>query len=179
MPTYTFHLYQTQDADHNLPPRRSDDLEAHVTSRVSAKVEAVEGFTAELRVLVEERLLIALAELEQQVPQLCRQQELQAADAAERAGKLQEYEVRLEMVSRRLGTQEERLQSCFDRLERVPQLPQLRSLCREEAQKRLGEELPCMAQELSRHQDLLEEVQLQLQRFGGRWLGRSQGKEFS
>ena len=60
----------------------------------------------ELRTLVEERFLISLAELEQQVPQLLRQQELQTADAAERAGKLQEFEVRVEMVSRRLGTQE-------------------------------------------------------------------------
>ncbi|CAE7400458.1 unnamed protein product, partial [Symbiodinium necroappetens] len=161
-----------------MSPTRPGDSEADPApaqavsspSGVGAKVEVLQDFTAELRALVEERLLISLAELEQQVPQLCRQQELQAADTADRAGKLQEFEVRMEMVSRRLGTQEERLQSCFDRMERLPQLPQLRKLCREEAQKRLGEELPGLSGELSRQQEVLEEVQLQLQRLGGRWL---------
>ncbi|CAE6912363.1 unnamed protein product [Symbiodinium sp. CCMP2592] len=151
-----------------ISPKRLEDSEA--ADPAPAQVEVLQDFTAELRTLVEERLLISLAELEQQVPQLCRQQELQAADAAERAGKLQEFEVRMEMVSRRLGTQEERLQSCFDRMERLPQLPQLRKLCREEAQKRLGEELPGLSGDLARQQEVLDEVQLQLQRLGGRWL---------
>ncbi|CAK9016493.1 unnamed protein product [Durusdinium trenchii] len=104
------------------------------------KLEQLEHFCLDLRETLEDRLLLVLADLEKQVPDLLQKFQRESADGAERAEKLKELEVRVEMFCRRMSTQEERLQSCAERAEKSVALPQLRSLCREELQKKLTEE---------------------------------------
>ncbi|CAJ1462222.1 unnamed protein product [Effrenium voratum] len=127
---------------------------------VQSRLEHLEIFCCELRETLEDRLMLVLADL---VPELLQKLQRQAEEVADRASKLQELEVRVEMVSRRIGTQDERLQSCAERCERTPL--QLRSLCREELQRRLSEEdLPATALAVAKQQEALDEVRLQLQR---------------
>ncbi|CAK9016446.1 unnamed protein product [Durusdinium trenchii] len=72
------------------------------------KLEQLEHFCLDLRETLEDRLLLVLADLEKQVPDLLQKFQRESADGAERAEKLKELEVRVEMFCRRMSTQEER-----------------------------------------------------------------------
>ncbi|CAL1127882.1 unnamed protein product, partial [Cladocopium goreaui] len=143
----------------------SPSLEKAGAMPFEEKLEQLEHFCLDLRETLEDRLLLVLADLEKQVPDLLQKFQRESEDGAERAEKLRELEVRVEMFCRRMSTQEERLQSCAERAEKSVALPQLRSLCREELQKKLSEEdLLGTTALVRKQQDALNEVQLQLQR---------------
>lgn len=128
------------------------------------KLEQLEHVYLELRETLEDRLLLVLGDLEGQVRDLLQKFQQQAQDGADRAQKLGELEVRVEMFCRRISTQEERLQSCAERAEKSVAMPQLRNLCREELQKKLSEEdVSGTTAMVMKQQEALREVQLQLQ----------------
>jgi len=128
------------------------------------KLEQLEHVYLELRETLEDRLLLVLGDLEGQVRDLLQKFQQQAQDGADRAQKLGELEVRVEMFCRRISTQEERLQSCAERAEKSVAMPQLRNLCREELQKKLSEEdVSGTTAMVMKQQEALREVQLQMQ----------------
>ncbi|CAK9002336.1 unnamed protein product [Durusdinium trenchii] len=132
---------------------------------LALKVDHLENFCCELRETLEDRFKLALEDLQRQVPDLLQKFQRQVEDGADRAEKLHELEVRVEMSNQRITTQEERLQSCSERVEKSVSLPQLRTLCREELQKRLLEEdLLGTASAILQQQEALSEVQLQMHR---------------
>merc|ERR1711920_581252 len=61
------------------------------------------------------------------------------AERAERFAKEEEVDVRMNLMLTKLGTNEQKVQSCMDRLERVPSASQVRMLYREELHKQLEE----------------------------------------
>mmetsp|Transcript_13536 Transcript_13536/g.29723 ORF Transcript_13536/g.29723 Transcript_13536/m.29723 type:complete len:734 (-) Transcript_13536:65-2266(-) len=63
--------------------------------------------------------------------------ELLLSENAERFSRIEEQEMRLELALTKLSAQEQKVQSCMDRVEKQPGPSQIRGLCREEVRREL------------------------------------------
>eukprot|EP00931_Biecheleriopsis_adriatica_P053911 TRINITY_DN31671_c0_g1_i1.p1 TRINITY_DN31671_c0_g1~~TRINITY_DN31671_c0_g1_i1.p1 ORF type:complete len:694 (-),score=165.57 TRINITY_DN31671_c0_g1_i1:28-2109(-) len=117
-----------------------------------------------LQEMVESTLISRMLSLEQRVPEALTRVEQLRQQQIDRIGKDEEHDVRLAMALSRLGTQEEKLQSVVDRVERLPCLNQVRSMWREELQRRLDEEdLKSLVRNVNSQGKVLDEVQARVQ----------------
>lgn len=92
-----------------------------------------------LQDVVDGRVLSAVWQVERQLPAASEKVDQVTRDCAERIEKLEEHEVKLGIAHAKIATQEQRLQICLDRVERLPTTTQVRSLWREELQKQFDE----------------------------------------
>merc|ERR1712203_372346 len=73
------------------------------------------------------------------LPEAMQRVEQLTSDYPERIAKVEENDIRLGLALTRLGSQEQKMQACMDRCERMPMAEQVRMMCRDELWKRLEE----------------------------------------
>lgn len=112
----------------------------NLSSFLEAEVTELRTRCNSLQEVIDQRLLISLMQLEKQVPEALSRVQLLLNEQTERLSKIEEHDVRLNIALMRLTTQEQKVHSCLDKVERLPSLNQVRSLWRDELERRLGEQ---------------------------------------
>merc|ERR1712194_277577 len=128
-----------------------------------------------LQQTVDQQVMVSVWQIERQLPETVEKLARFQEEYVERMTQLHEHDVRVSLALSRLGTHEERVQSCMARLERLPSLAQVRTLCFEELGRRLGETgLEGLGTAIQIHDSAIVELRGKLQEicdclaFGGR-----------
>lgn len=133
-------------------------LAGQATEELKHEHEDLRSFCTSLQETVEQRVMVAVWQVEKQLPEALSRLDRLMVEAPERMSKLEEGEVRLNGALTRLSAQEQKVQSCMDRIDRVPSLCQVRSLWREELHRKLEEaDLEGLARTTRQHGAALEE----------------------
>jgi len=146
--------------------RYCDDVEEHrgtsggcgVCLDLCGEVGQLRDVCGELQDTMEERVTLSLWRMEKQQEEMGARVERLVCDATERVGRLEEGGVRLKVALAKMDGQEQKVQQCRERLDRVPTLSQLRSLWRQDMQRRLQEaDVEGLAQLMRRQASALED----------------------
>lgn len=88
---------------------------------------------------MEDRVLVSISQVEQQLPDALRQLDRLSSGYADHAARVEEHEVRLGLAIARQATGEQKFQDCMDRVEQLPSTSRIRALCHEALASRLAE----------------------------------------
>lgn len=102
-------------------------------------VSALSAKLHSLQELVDGRVMTSVWRTERDVPSLLERVEQVMQECTERFEKVEEHEVKLGLSLSRLATVDQRLQSCMDRIERLPATTQVRMMLREDLHRQLEE----------------------------------------
>merc|ERR1712232_216701 len=119
---------------------------------------------------VEQKLVSCSRDVERQLPEVMdRVDKLtdMLLDHAERFSKIDEVSIRLDHVHTRASTHEEKLQRFTARVENLPSRQDVRSMFREELQRKFDDSsLPTLKSKVEHHDHALEEVSSKLSSIG-------------
>lgn len=154
------------------PLEGSDQLLELGREDLFAEVSELRDRCDSLQEVVEQQVLVALWEIDRQLPETARKLATLVSEQNERAAGLEEHEVRLNLALARQSRNEERLAQMSERMERQPGVSQTRSLWREDIQRQLAEaDVPGLRRRLETQEDAAEELRETLGRLGDR-IGR-------
>jgi len=106
---------------------------------VSLELKEIRGRCVALQDMVDKDVLAPVWQVQHILPQAMQKLEWMQSEYVERMAKFEEQSVRLSLALARLGTHEQKVQSCMDRLERMPTLNQTRAMWQEEISRRFEE----------------------------------------
>mmetsp|Transcript_9519 Transcript_9519/g.21252 ORF Transcript_9519/g.21252 Transcript_9519/m.21252 type:complete len:756 (-) Transcript_9519:75-2342(-) len=114
--------------------------------------------------VVGQQIMVSVWRLEQQLPEALSKVDRLLGECSDRFSKVEEHDVRLNYTLGKLGNCEQRLQTCVERLERLPSNQQVKMICREESSKVSAEsDLAGMVRRIDLQDRTLEELGTQLQ----------------
>merc|ERR1712217_973905 len=123
-----------------------------------------------LQQTIDQQVMLSVWQLERQLPEIVEKLTRFQEEYTERMTQLHEHDVRVSLALSCLGTHEERVQSCMTRLERLPSLGQVRTVCSEELGRRLGEfGLEGLGATVQTHSSAIAEMRFKLQEICDCW----------
>jgi len=112
---------------------------AHVEEELSADIKEAHRRCDTIQEAVGQQLMVSVWRLEQELPNAVSKVDRLVCECHERFAKVEEHDVRLNYALGKLGACEQRLQTCVERVERIPNTQQVRMICREESNKACDE----------------------------------------
>mmetsp|Transcript_73130 Transcript_73130/g.174263 ORF Transcript_73130/g.174263 Transcript_73130/m.174263 type:complete len:263 (-) Transcript_73130:34-822(-) len=83
---------------------------------LDAEMKELRQRCAEVQQVVDERIMVSLWQVERELPEALEKVDQILAESAERFAKVEEHDVRLNLILSRLSTHEQRSQNCLERL---------------------------------------------------------------
>jgi len=100
-------------------------------------VVSIKQELAELKQIVDQKVLVSVWRADKQLPDITEKVDRLLYEHAERVAKDEEGEVRMNLTLTKFDAHEQKIQSCMDRLERLPSTSEVRMLYHEELHKHL------------------------------------------
>jgi hypothetical protein len=117
-----------------------------------------------LQELVDKKLMVGIWQVERQLPEAMSKFERLLGEHTERIAKAEEHEVRLNLALGRLSRNEERIQNCADRIERLPDIGRCQLTWREDMRKQLDDlDVHRLKHNVEMHSEALEDIRFRLQ----------------
>mmetsp|Transcript_25952 Transcript_25952/g.59993 ORF Transcript_25952/g.59993 Transcript_25952/m.59993 type:complete len:689 (+) Transcript_25952:51-2117(+) len=108
---------------------------AQLEEELSADIKEAHRRCDTIQEAVGQQIMVSVWRLEKELPSAVSKVDRLVGECHERFAKVEEHDVRLNYALGKLGACEQRLQTCVERIERVPNGQQVRMICREESNR--------------------------------------------